>query len=74
MLWDQPNRTLANTLDPLMAYQGHELYLQDWEKRKEYSNKWNGCEIKDAHIIHLHGSRNAEMKFELMEQLEEIAE
>ena len=73
MLWDQPNRTLENTLDPLMAYQGHELYLQDWEKRKEYSNKWNGCEIKDAHIIHLHGSRNAPNKFALIEQLEELS-
>jgi len=73
MLWDQPNRTLENTLNPLMAYQGHELYLDGWEERKVYSNKWNGCEIKDAHIIHLHGSRNAPNKFALIEQLEELS-
>ena len=74
MLWDQEGRTLENTIDPTMAYQGHQLFLENWEQRKQYSNEWNACDLKDAQIIHLHGSRNAEMKFELMEQLEEMAE
>ena len=73
MLWDQPNRTLDNTLDPSIAYQGHQLFIEDWESRKKWSNDWNNKDIKDAHIIHLHGSRNAPRKFSLMEQLEKLS-
>lgn len=73
MLWDQPNRTLDNTLDPSIAYQGHQLFIEDWEGRKKWSNDWNNKDIKDAHIIHLHGSRNAPRKFSLMEQLEKLS-
>ena len=73
MLWDQPNRSLLNTIDPTIAYQGHQLFIEDWEQRKAYSNDWNGCDIKDARIIHLHGSRNAPRKFSLMEQLEKLS-
>ena len=73
MLWDQPNRSLLNTIDPTIAYQGHQLFIEEWEQRKAYSNDWNGCDIKDAKIIHLHGSRNAPRKFSLMEQLEKLS-
>ena len=73
MLWDQPNRSLLNTIDPTIAYQGHQLFIEEWEQRKAYSNDWNGCDIKDARIIHLHGSRNAPRKFSLMEQLEKLS-
>ena len=73
MLWDQPNRTIENTLDPKIAYQGHQLFTEDWENRKAYSNTWNECDIKDAHIIHLHGSRHAPKKYSLMTKLEELS-
>ena len=73
MLWDQTDRSLNNTLDPTVAYQGHALFIEEWEQRKSYSNDWNGCDIKDAQIIHLHGSRNAPRKFALMEQLEKLS-
>jgi len=73
MLWDQEGRTIKNTLQPTVAYQGHQLFLEDWEQRKLYSNEWNNCELKDAQIIHLHGSRNAPRKFALMEKLEELS-
>jgi hypothetical protein len=73
MLWDQEGRTIENTLDPTVAYQGHQLFIEDWEQRKSYSNDWNGCDIKDAQIIHLHGSRNAPRKFSLMKQLEKLS-
>jgi len=74
MLWKQPGRTIENTLDATMAYQGFYLFEDDWDRRLDWQNAWNGIHIADANIIHLHGSRNAEMKFELMEQLEEMAE
>ena len=73
MLWDQEGRTLQNTLDPSVAYQGHQLFVEDWDNRKKYSNEWNNCDIKDAHIIHLHGSRHAPRKHELMKQLEDLS-
>ena len=73
MLWDQEGRTIENTLEPTVAYQGHQLFISDWEQRKEYSNQWNNCDLKDAHIIHLHGSRNAPGKFALMEKLEQLS-
>lgn len=73
MLWDQPSRTLNNTLDPSIAYQGHQLFIEDWEQRKAYSNEWNASDIKDAQIIHLHGSRNAPRKYALMKQLETLS-
>ena len=73
MLWDQEGRTLENTLDPTMAYQGHQLFIKNWDQRKAYSNEWNACDIKDAQIIHLHGSRNAPNKFALMKELEKLS-
>jgi hypothetical protein len=73
MLWDQEGRTLENTLDPTVAYQGHQLFIEEWEQRKAYSNDWNTCDIKDAQIIHLHGSRNAPRKYALMKQLETLS-
>jgi hypothetical protein len=72
MLWDQEERTIENTLDPTVAYQGHQLFLDEWEQRKLYSNEWNGCDLKDAQIVHLHGSRNAPRKFALMQKLEQL--
>ena len=73
MLWDQEGRTLENTLDPTMAYQGHQLFIKNWDQRKAYSNEWNACDIKDAQIIHLHGSRNAPNKFALIKELEKLS-
>jgi hypothetical protein len=73
MLWEQDGRRIENTLDPKMAYQGHMLYLEDWEGTKEYSNQWNGCYLADARIVHLHGSRNAPKKLALMQELEKLS-
>ena len=73
MLWDQTDRNLDNTLDPKIAYQGHQLFIDNWDQRKAYSNEWNACDIKEAHIIHLHGSRNAPNKFALMKELEKLS-
>jgi len=72
MLWDQKGRTLENTLDPKMAYQGHQLVLDNWDQRLKSSNQWNNCKLVDAHIIHTHGSRHAPSKFALMEELEQF--
>jgi len=82
MLWDQPNRSPANTLLPHIAYQGQHLYLPNtkegadaqgpWEHRKHVSNKWNGCKLSDAHIVHTHGSRHAPSKYALMKELEQF--
>lgn len=73
MLWDQPNRTLENTLDPLMAYQAHGVYPEQLNQSIQYSNSWNGCDINDSYIIHCHGSRNAPQKLELMKILEQAS-
>lgn len=75
MLWDQPNRNVDNTIDPTMAYQGHMLFVDSrWDQLKAMSNQWNNCEIRDAKIIHTHGSRNAPGKFKLMSELEKLGE
>ena len=74
MLWSQEGRTPENTIMPHLAYQGHALYLHDWERTKAYSNEWNGCNLSDAQIVHLHGSRNAEAKYNLMVELERLIE
>ncbi len=72
MLWSQPNRNIENTLHPHLAYQGANLLLDNWQQRKEYENKWNGIQLKDAHIVHLHTSRDVLKKLELMKQLEKL--
>ena len=70
MLWSQHNRVPENTIDAVIAYQGQDLYIDQWEQRKQHANTWNGCELRDAHIVHLHGSRNAPEKLRLMKELE----
>lgn len=65
MLWSQADRTPENTIMPHMAYQGH-LLGRDI-RTLQYSNAWNGIDIRQAHIIHLHGSRNAPEKLALMQ-------
>jgi len=69
--WSQ-DITIQEALQPHMAYQGPDLYIDQWEARKQHSNIWNGCELKDANILHLHGSRNSEGKLALMKRLEEL--
>ncbi len=67
MLWQQPNRTLENTVDPTLAYQGHMLFSHTTHRQLEESNKWNNCKFDDAKIIHLHGSRSAKEKLQLIQ-------
>lgn len=74
MLWQQPNRTLENTLDPYMAYQGHWIFNGMSNAEVIRSNQWNGIDLNDAKILHLHGSRNAPEKLKVMQSLEAIHE
>ena len=66
MLWQQPNRTLENTVDPTLAYQGHMVFPNATHRQLEASNTWNNCNFDDAKIIHLHGSRSAKDKLQLI--------
>jgi len=67
MLWDQPNRTLENTRQPNLAYQGHLLFANDqFQANMHRSNLWNESNFDEANIIHFHGSRNAPNKLQLM--------
>ena len=70
MLWNQEGRTPQNTIIPKMAYQAHGVWLtNDINQHIQRANAWNGCALQDSHIIHLHGSRNAPNKLELMKAL-----
>ena len=67
MLWDQPNRTLENTRQPHLAYQGHMLHADEhFDNNLHKSDLWNEHSFDKSHIIHFHGSRNAPSKLQLM--------
>lgn len=69
MLWSQPNRNIQNTLMPKLAYQGQWLFLDQWEERVKHQNAYNNLHIDEAHILHLHTSRDATQKLALMQHL-----
>lgn len=66
MLWKQPDVSFSNVYNPNMNYMGHNLFLDNWDRTKEFSNNWNRSLLSDANIVHLCGSRLANKKLELM--------
>lgn len=66
MVWSQ-GLGAEKVIDPRMAYQGFMLPGDD--RKRAMSDKWNNCRIEDANIIHWHGSRGAQAKLELMQNI-----
>ena len=66
MVWSQ-GLGADKVIDPRMAYQGFMLPGDD--AKRAVSDKWNDCNLNDAHIIHWHGSRGAQAKLELMQNI-----
>lgn len=64
MLWDQKLH-LRQALRPELAYQAHMLPQYSIGQ----SNNWNQTLLSESAIIHVHASRNAESKLQLMQQL-----
>ena len=73
MVWGQglpPNQVI----DPIMAYQG--AWLPGGVSNRthghdalEFANRWNGCTLEEAKIVHWHGSRHAPSKLQLMQSI-----
>jgi len=62
MFWSQ------NVLDPHhpeLNWQGMSLRSGDLTVKRQHE-EYNQCELNDAHIMHIHGSRNAENSAEIM--------
>ena len=60
MLWSQ-GLTPEQAIDPTVAYQAFML-----PGGETWADQWNGCKFEDSKIVHWHGSRNAEIKLEIM--------
>lgn len=63
MFWSQ-GYTIDTALRPDIVYQAQ--WLPNTQQVKEQQDVWNGGKLEDAHIIHWHGSRNAELKLSAM--------
>lgn len=66
MYWKQ-NRTPEETIRPYVFYQA--WMINHDPASIDYANSWNGCNIDDAHVLHLAGSRGAYARVEWMESL-----
>ena len=72
MVWGQ-GLTPEQVIDPIMAYQG--AWLPGGVSRThghdalEFTNRWNGCTLEEAKIVHWHGSRHAPSKLQLMQDI-----
>ena len=66
MVWDQ-GLVPEQVIDPKMAYQGP--WLPGDQAAKDFTDQWNGCRFEDAHIVHWHGSRHAQLKLDLMQSI-----
>ncbi len=66
MYWSQ-GRTIEETHRPYVFYQA--WMINSDPASLEYANNWNGCDINDAHVLHLSGSRGAQARVEWMESL-----
>lgn len=64
MLWGQ-GLTPEQVIDPTMAYQGPWIMGYNPEGT-EFADKWNGCRLEEASVVHWHGSRNAACKLQVM--------
>lgn len=62
MIWSQ-GLTPEQAICPELAYQGFGIHGD-----KSYANKWNNCDLNDAHIVHWHGSRSAAIRLMIMEE------
>jgi hypothetical protein len=63
MLWDQ-GVDVNTVLDPTAAWQ--------WFADTHLCEIWNNCPINQAKVLHLHSSRNAKNRLEIMQQLSKI--
>jgi hypothetical protein len=63
MFWSQ-GYTIEEAHRPEMYYQAQ--WLPGTEETKKQQDEWNGCLLEDAHIIHWHGSRDANVKLNMM--------
>jgi hypothetical protein len=59
--WSQ-GLVLNEVLNPKMAWQAFSL-------NQEHGKIWNGIDINDAHVLHFHGSRNADNRVQVMTDL-----
>jgi hypothetical protein len=66
MVWSQ-GLAPEQVIDPFMAYQGP--WLPGDMRAKQFTDEWNGCMLGDASIVHWHGSRNADSKLNLMQEI-----
>ena len=64
MLWSQ-DITVAQALRPDIAYQAHWLPMHPQDKQ----DQWNGITMDQAAIIHVHGSRDSQIKLDFMKSL-----
>jgi hypothetical protein len=62
MLWDQ-GLDVSDALDPTVAWQ--------FFGEPRYCESWNGVTITQAKILHLHSSRGAENRLQVMKKLSE---
>lgn len=63
MLWDQ-GVDVKDTLDPTAAWQ--------WFADTKHCELWNHCPIDQAKVLHLHSSRGAQNRLEMMQKLSRI--
>lgn len=68
MVWEQGLEP-EQVIDPRMAYQGPWLEDTSRSNRRAYVDRWNGCRLEEAWIAHWHGSRNAKIKLDLMQSI-----
>lgn len=59
--WSQDIK-VEDVLDPTMAWQAFSL-------NQQHGNAWNGCDVNQAHILHFHGSRDADPRVQVMTNL-----
>jgi hypothetical protein len=61
MLWSQ-NISLDQALHPEIAYQAFRV-------DQPYIDQWNGISVNQAHIVHVHSSRNSSNRLNLMKNI-----
>ncbi len=59
--WSQ-QISIKDALQPAMAWQAFSL-------SQEHGEAWNNCALKDAHILHFHGSRGTDQRVTVMSDL-----
>lgn len=69
MFWSQ-RFTWEDAHRPHLFYQAHWLPWQDISVMDE----WNQSKMEDAHVIHWHGSRDSNVKLQVMQQLNDSFE